>query len=249
MKSINILKNFWKGSEHKKPLYRIPLFWLVSLIVVAGIFYGGYYFGNQGKKTEPTKTVRVIEDQIGLAEASKTKTPAPSTSSTASAIPNVAVKASASVTSNEFTGWSGFEDRAIGVRLYYPANWMAEKVDGKNIIAVHTGDDKYYLYFGLRKKGEKVEIQAKNNLPSGDDKEEGRITIVGTSIDKYKIVKDDMVKAYLYPKNITQTADGKWEFAASFVPSTLKSDPNTDFEVLDERIIGEKILKSVEIVE
>lgn len=233
------MKNFWENTRGKKRFYKIPLFWIACAAATALIFAGGNFLGKKGKKPED----KIISE---VPEFSKTVSPLVSVSPTATATAKPIDNAVQERVN--FNGWSEFEEASLNLKLYYPPNWFAGKADGERMIFVHTADDKYYLYFGLREKGKKDEIQIKSGLPSGDYVKEGKITIAGTSVDRYKIVQDGKAKAYLYPKDIAQSKDGRWEFAAVFVSDNSKVDlTKADFELLDERAIGEKILKSIEV--
>lgn len=243
------MEKFWKHSPtiRKKPFYKIPLFYIGCFSVVLVIFFSGYSLGKKNEPVDASKrdTDRPIEIKSQMSSSPLT---------TGSLVKDAASpKANLSATpitqgSGKYYGWSAFEDKEIGVSLYYPPNWFAGRVDGKRILYFHDAENKYYLYFGLRDKGEDDDISLADDLPNGEMAEEGKIEIAGTTVTKYKIVDKNKAKMYLYPKGIISSKNGQKEFMAVFTINDSKLDiSEVDLNITDERVIGEKILGSIEI--
>lgn len=226
-KKIEKTKQNWRiyKLKHKytnsKPFRGSLVFCLVCLLIISLIATGIFLFtrNRQTKNTDPTYSASDKDS-----------------------------KATAVQETGEFAGWVPYTGDELSISFHYPPTWSVENVDGKQMINIHTMDNRYFLYFGLRPTGASEPIQVEKGLPSGETMKEGQIVMLGTTVEKEKIVQKNLAKAYLYGKNINVTSDGKYQFAASFLADPRKVDlSELDLTLLDQRAIGEKILNSIKL--
>jgi len=206
----------------RKPFYRSKCLYLICLALLI-LTAGGFILFSKDRSVKPTSKLNTS------AEVKNTK------SLTAQE-------------TGEFSGWVRYTNDRLGISLYYPPTWSAEDIDGKQMIDVHTMDNRYFLYFGLRSTGSSQSIQVEKGIPTGRMEKEGQIIVLGETIEKDKIVQKNLAKAYLYGKDTSTISDGKYQFAASFLADPEKVDmADTDLTLLDQRAIGEKILSSIRL--
>jgi len=157
---------------------------------------------------------------------------------------------------DEFASWKNYTNNDVGYKLKYPADWVLKDVNelseitDKDVkyITVTTPDKKYFIHFGLAKKGASYSTTDRSGIGAGDIVKNGEITILKTTFKSDELVYKDKIKELFYPQGVKITADDKWQFTASFSASDKVDYATLDMTNLEERLTAEKILSTVEIL-
>ena len=214
----------------KTSIFRITLI----LIVIALIVFVGGYLTARFVKPEKQESEQVCQNTI-------------------SATPTVTVVVpklgqTPEVAGGEYSGWNEFSDEAYDYKIDYPKTWTLEKDEKYKMVAITTPDEKYKFEFGAQRTDEKTGLPIIKEISGGDIEDAGKITVLDTEVKKQKLVINGKTKQYYYPKEPTETEDGKYIFVGAFSINSGKANiKNIDLEEVDYRPIAEKILKSVEI--
>ena len=159
---------------------------------------------------------------------------------------------------DEYVGWKTYTNSEVGYMLRYPSDWTLKETSGKSevtgsdikYITIDTPDNKYFLYFGLRKKSDSFSMSDRTGVGAGEIQDSGSATVLDTEITIRKLVyKNKINELFFGAINSNPTADGNYVFAAGFgshidTYSGSGIDPNLTY-------IGTsgKILASVKLIE
>jgi len=239
--SKKILIWVWRGLKYpyrilvkrkirKTNILRIPL----VLIGIALVVFGGGFLTARFVKPEKQGSEQACQNTV-------------------SATPTVTIVVpklgqTPEVSGGEYSGWNEFSDEAYGYKIDYPKTWTLEKDEKYKMVTITTPDEKYKFEFGAQKIAERTGLPIIREITEGDILDAGKITVLGTEVKKQKLVVDGKTKQYYYPKEPTETKDGKYIFVGAFSINSGKANiKNIDLEEVDYRSIAEKILKSVAI--
>jgi len=214
-------------------------FWVLSFLAVGTIAFmgGSWYKGNNSTPTStPTSTV------AATATSTSTSTPTATTTTTPTIDP--------------YAGWKTYTNNVIGYKLRYPSGWIVKEVNTTSeviekdvkYITITNPDKKYFLAFGLKLKTDAFVTSDRTGIGAGDFVKNGKITILGTKVDIEQLSYKNKIKEVFYPQSITKTADGKYQFTASFSANDIAGYDSLDMTNLTEEAAAEKILKSVELL-
>ncbi len=197
-------------------------------ILLAGGFMVGVYYSKKATPTTTTTTTTAIAKRT--------------TTTTTTAV-------------SEYAGWKTYTNNDIGYQLKYPADWTVLETDqysevvGTTVkyITIKTADEKYFLYFGLKKEGGAYEISDRTGMGAGEMIDEsGSITILDIKVTPEDLVWQAKAKEVFY--NQPSGSSTNYQFQASFSYSQGADFDNLDMSTLSEKKTVEKILKSVKIL-
>lgn len=127
---------------------------------------------------------------------------------------------------DETAEWVTYTNDDIGYSLKHPKEWVVEETDTTSEITggpikyinISTTDKKYSLWLGIKKKTDTFAITDRTGVGAGDLQKTGSITVLGTTVEVVKLVFQGKTREYFYPSpgGTVTSADGVWEFSASF---------------------------------
>ncbi len=209
------MANKYKASLKK--IFKVAIFTLIGLSILAAGFYIGDYFS--GKKW--SKKLGQVEERERIKD-----------------IKEIYPSLEAGQTPTEYTGWQTYDWKEFGTKISYPSKWKTELKANKLFFI--TPDGGYQLAIELSQNGA-ADLSAL--LPQmGTAKPSGKIAIMGSSVEKYKVIRGDKSIAYAYPQKAVEIKN--LSFQAVFAPKNDQS--GLDVEELDSKAIAEKILRSLE---
>lgn len=219
----NFLRRVYRklGYLVKGRFYKVSLFWIVIFLLI--FIAIGFLVGDRIGFDRVLRLKKAQEQ--GLSEDAKLKKLYPAL--TQGETPTV------------FTGWQSYTWKTFGVNLSYPHSWTIE--DKTDHLILTTPDGNYKLLVEM--SADNKSINLKPELPEvGQMKDAGKISVLGTEIEKSRLVNGDKSIAYAYPLQAVAIKGNS--FQAVFI--STKNANVADLELLDYRAIAEKVLNSFE---
>jgi len=157
---------------------------------------------------------------------------------------------------DEYAGWQTYTNTDIGYTLKYPSGWTLEEINKQSevvngtvkYIVIHTPDKLYFLDFGIKGLNDDFYTTERTGVGAGDFVPGKKLTILGTTIDSYKLVFEGKTKEIFYPKDIAKTPDGKFIFRANFSYGSEENYEKVAMDNLSYVNDAEKILTSIKLL-
>lgn len=235
--------------SHKKAVIISVVVAVVLILGVLGYFGWKSYSGKQKQLDE-------IKTQID-----NLKKEAENLTNQASEQNNDAAEQSTSEennqTADDYTGWNTYTNSEVGYQLKYPTDWTVKETNefseliGADVkyITLTTADKKYFFYWGLKEKNDNFSISDRTGVGAGDLIQEGSVTILGTDTAVKKLVYKSKVKEYFFPSmGLQKTADGKYNFGASFSPGSSVNYDSLNMLGIPELEKAKLVLASAKII-
>jgi hypothetical protein len=240
-----------KTANSKKTATISVVLTLLAVFVVLGLFFAWQKYSQKNKELETlSEKIQNLENQNNGNEnqQASTDTNNEQTETTQD-----------SDTSNqdEYAGWKTYTNTAIGYKFKYPSDWTIKETDEYNdillsqvkYITLTPPGKKYFLLWGLKEKNDSFAVSDRTGIGAGDLVKDGKIEIIGNTVDINRFVYQKKTKEVFYPASGTATStDGKYQWTAGLSYNSGSNYDSVDIGNAPEKTLAEKILKSVSII-
>lgn len=157
-----------------------------------------------------------------------------------------------------YEGWKTYTNRDIGYKLKYPADWQVKEVEQfsdliqQNVkyITVKSPNDKYYLYWGLKKINDNFAISDRSGVGAGDIVEDGHVTILDSVVPVKRLEFAGKTKECFYPgMGSAKIMNGQYLYGASFGGGSGVNYDSVNVANTNELVLAGKILESVKLID